>query len=551
MDYSTDYLENILLKYLKLNSNNESNEMCYYRCANKEKLNDLFFQKDHEIIFGRRGTGKTTLLRAFTYFVNSINNNESNKPTCYAIYINMEDVVPDNFEIKTDNNSAYIIETYRKFLKKLFDSFVELWEIISETSYYYNIYYSNDDLNRITNDLALLEKVLIEGTVSPISIVTSSLATKESENAQSNTTGAAIEFALNEKKNLSFFNSLSFGRHRKKTKITKKLISQKNNYSYTLDTAAVREVINKLVEDLNLECLYVCIDEFTFVDKGVEESIQPNIAQMVKDTFFRNQHISVKITSLWSRNEMQSRNVESIKRIGIEVGDDINRGLDLDTIFIKNDYAITFFKTLIANVICLDSNDKNDFIKDYSKSTKKFTEYIINHLFVQNSFRLLVCASQGVPRVFCDVLKNSINLQKKQNQGKITSQMVFESAINHFKQETRKKITNSDPLVVEIDEYVSKTKQRILIMPIDNYNLFKTKINNLVDKNYLHQFPSETIPRRIRNTYKVFFVNYGNYLESVGIKEYQQLTNKDLNIFPNIPKDFIQKPKENCFIFHE
>lgn len=547
MAYSLDYLENILLKNLKLNSNNENNEMCYLRCADKEKLNVLYLQKDHEIIFGRRGTGKTTLLRAFTYYINTIINSQDNIPTCFAIYINMEDIVPDTFEINAENYGAYIIETYRKFLIKIYDSIYLLWEILCETSYYYNNYYSDEELSNLTNSLIALENAINDGCDTSINKTYRQSSSITSENIQGKNKGVTLGFSFREWKEL--LANLSIGKNHKSTKTSKESITLTSEYSYTLDTSIIRKIINRIVTELKIDCLFVCIDEFTFVDKGLEESIQPNIAQMIKDTFFRNKHISVKITSLWSRNEMQSRNVNSIKRIGLEVGEDINRGIDLDTIFKNNDYAISFFESLVANVICLDSNDKNRFEEDFKRSPQQFTNYLLNQLFGQDAFDLLVCASQGIPRVFCDILRSAIQSRKQVGSGKITSQMIFDSTIKHFRQGTRKKIDNSDPLVIQIDDYVSYTKRRIIVVPIKNYDSFKTKINNLVDKNYLHQFPSETLPRKMRNKYKVFLVNYGNYLESLGIKFYRQLKNQDLSIFPEIPDHIIKYPDNYCFLF--
>lgn len=544
MDYSVSYFENILNKNLKINSNNESNEMCYFRCANKEKLNDLYERKDHEIIFGRRGTGKTTLLRSFTHYVNEIKNFDSNNPTCYAIYINMEDVVPDTNEINSSDNNSYIIETYRKLLIKLYDEFYKLWELLGKTNNYYNNCYNDKELGDITDNLANLDDIIRNGCENPIKQTANKFSSSIFEKSKNIFSKAEIKFSSNKRTTLG--SGILFGSNRKKATATKESITTSLEYSYTLDISLIRDVIEQIVDNFKFDCLYICIDEFTFVDKGLDETIQPNIAQMIKDTFFRNKHISVKITSLWSRNEMQSRSVNNIKRIGIEVGEDISRGIDLDTIFSNNDYAISFFKKLIVNVIRLDSNEKNHFNDDYENSSLKFTNYVLNQLFSKEAFSLLVCASQGIPRVFCDILVSSIKSRKHSTYDKISPQIVFETSINHFKQETRKKIENSDPLVIQIDDYVTENKQRILMIPINNYVENKSKINNLVDKNYIHQFPSETISRSIRNKYKIFLVHYGNYLESLGIKDYRQIANNDLSISPQIPNHMLKNPEKYC-----
>ena len=54
-----------ILSNLKFTSDNVDMIDCYYLCANKDLIEDLK-TKDPQVIWGRRGTGKTTLLKAFT-----------------------------------------------------------------------------------------------------------------------------------------------------------------------------------------------------------------------------------------------------------------------------------------------------------------------------------------------------------------------------------------------------------------------------------------------------------------------------------------------------
>ena len=46
---------------LYFNSDNLSDEVCFYLCANKELLN-ILVDTENQLVFGKRGTGKTTLL---------------------------------------------------------------------------------------------------------------------------------------------------------------------------------------------------------------------------------------------------------------------------------------------------------------------------------------------------------------------------------------------------------------------------------------------------------------------------------------------------------
>ena len=81
MTYTNAYAKQIL-DNLKMSSDVVSYEDCYQLCANKDHIENLM-SSDHQVIWGRRGTGKTTLQKAFTHYVNNIQSNRNLK----AIYV--------------------------------------------------------------------------------------------------------------------------------------------------------------------------------------------------------------------------------------------------------------------------------------------------------------------------------------------------------------------------------------------------------------------------------------------------------------------------------
>lgn len=122
-------IEELFKNHLLINSNSEDFENCYYKCANKNNVKDLYNRRDHEIIFGRRGTGKTTLLKALTYYTNFVESSLCKK-RCF--YVDMEDIIPNDYELRSVSNEIIIIETYRKLLATVTDQFMSLWCELSD-----------------------------------------------------------------------------------------------------------------------------------------------------------------------------------------------------------------------------------------------------------------------------------------------------------------------------------------------------------------------------------------------------------------------------------
>lgn len=316
-------------------------------------------------------------------------------------------------------------------------------------------------------------------------------------------------------------------------------MSIEKTFAYVLDINAIKLSIERLIESLKIDRLIVCIDEFTRVDKGMEDTIQPYIAQLIKDTFFRSEKITVKLSSLWNHTKMQMRQLGG-KRIGIELGDDIQRGADLDTMFFGNNHAYTFFKEMLLKT-CLIWFDTENVEKDENL----LQTHIINSLFSDDeAFMLLICGSQGIPRIFGNLLISCIKKRIQSNKPKIDPTVVYECVIENFTRDVRRKLPYDTKIVSAFDDFITEKRSRFLLISLDDYEANKQHIDGLVDNNYMHQYPSETIHRRLRNRFKVFLVHYGNYLESFGLKEWRKISQEDISLYPSIPENMLISPEE-------
>ena len=114
-----------------LNANDISVAEAYDVCANKDRLKKLANPKK-EVIFGRRGTGKTIILKAFTHYINSQQyySDFDEGLRQFAIYINIDDLIPsDELARMSDFDDADKIEVFTtKILNSIKNSFFEQYE---------------------------------------------------------------------------------------------------------------------------------------------------------------------------------------------------------------------------------------------------------------------------------------------------------------------------------------------------------------------------------------------------------------------------------------
>ncbi len=514
------------------NSNTLGFERCYYICANKSKFETLL-QRNNQIVFGRRGTGKTTLFKAFTHFINNIYEEGNMNVACW--YTRLDECIPTGIEANVDNHDNIVFFCIKKFLKKFVNFLYTEFERIE-----YRPGFNHNLLDDIQADLVRLSEIVENG-----SKLTDSITEAESSNQNLTTkTVGELNFSASNVEKKSIKDWLSINLNRNKAKSREIASTQEKKYVYRIDIDDIRERIESLLSKMGYDVFYVCIDEFTQIDRDIPFTIQPAVAQLIKQLLFNSETIVVKIASVWNESRMQNRQFNG-NREGLELGHDIfrNDDLDLDIMFrYDNEKAYNFFKEYLVNTVTLYSEDA---ISD--KERDSFGEYIIELLFAQGSFRHLICGSQGIPRVFGILLIKCLS-SLRDNKSKITVEIVFDSIISHYTSDIRQRIPTSSPICVAVEDYVAQEKQRFFIVSSEDYDKAVNFFDGLVANGALHQCPSEQLPRRIRNKFKLFLVHYGNYLEN--FKNGRAELNYDVatigagSLFPTLPDNLVTYPEK-------
>lgn len=541
MSWNVSKIEDIIRNRLIINSNSDSFYNCYHKCADKELILQLYNKTNHEIIFGRRGTGKTTLFKSLHHYANC---GLDKKSICRCIYIDMEDVVPNEETLQDVDDSIIVIETYRKLLLKFTEFLLDFYTEVHNTGAYYEILYTQEELKELDKKLSIFADLIVYGKKS----VSKTNYTEDTQKTVEQTKDSNISAKIN--LNFDECNSkgiLSFLKSKKRTEIQK--VHVQSEFEYILDIDSLKTLIGQIVNLFKIDRLILCIDEFTRVDKGTKDTIQPNIAQLIKDTFFRINNVSVKITSLWHKTEIQKRRLTG-NRIGIELGEDIERSIDLDTMFFNDKYNRDFFENMLLNTCILFGEDEEKQIKGNSKDGLK--QYIVESLFSNDEiFQLLICGSQGIPRVFGNLIIAAINKRRQLKKDKIDADIVYDCITQNFKQHTRRKLPYMDESIIDkFDEFIDEHKSRFILISNNEYKNHKIEIDGLIENNYMHQYPSENIDRKLRNKYKVYLVHFGNYLEVLDMKTWRKQVKKDgINLYPKLPIEMIKHPQmyEICF----
>ena len=382
---------------IKLTSDNLSFADCYYLCAKKDHIDDLK-SLDHQIIWGRRGTGKTTLLKAFTF---DINNNHYS-PNCMAIYIVMAQAIPTEDEIRqiTGDGSSLALFVLSKIVSDICDQLEKSYSTCRKyamDSRACNMF--DDAFLQLTEHIRVYQEQARGGKVT----VGHSRSEELQQESGINSGG---QLTAN-KSILNIFASIFKKQSTKKD--SRKSVEINGEIHFNFETGVIRTYLAQMLQAFGISTLYLCLDEFCDLDKISAPSIQIQVAELIKQVFFKTSPFSVKISSIWNRSNIYSRG-QGRRAQGIEYMQDIFQGPDLDTMFMREySDAQKYFKELIVNTYFLDTRSDEERVQQSGRRVELLSDYLVSDIFGEEGFSQIIVGSQGVSRIFAILIKTYLD----------------------------------------------------------------------------------------------------------------------------------------------
>lgn len=488
-----------ILGLIRQTSDNLDFYECYYRCANKHHISNLI-DKDPQVIWGRRGTGKTTLLKAFTYYINNLDGN----PNSMAGYILMKDMIPSSEEIKqvVENKRSLNIYILSQMITELCMQLEK--EFVRRKSGMESA--KDDSFTKAYVELDdYLKKYKAETLGNKVVIVDSEEAKTVKDSIIGIEGGIAVSKGL-------FNGILNLIKRfsKQKQRINSRLVE---NTHFYIEIAKIREKLSQMLEALGVSTFYLCLDEFCELDKIEDSNMQIQVAELIKQLFFKNSLFSVKIASIWNLSNMYSRG-RGKRAEGIELNNDIFPGPDLDMMFVRDGVdAQTYFKDVILNIYLLSSEEADSMSDDAKQRLSNLFE---ESIFGNEGFRHLIIGSQGVSRAFSILVKKYLEgfTKHRIKYDPLNPHQVYRIIIDQYVTGINSKLPRYT-LCNVINEYVRKNQCRYFLIARADYDRCKQLLKWLESRELYRQMPSNLTDSAIREKYKLFVIHYGNYLEAL------------------------------------
>lgn len=445
----------------------------------------LISTEDHQVIFGRRGTGKTHALR-YLYAT------KSDEGDC-AIFVDMRNLGSDN-SIYNDRNLA-ITERATRLL-------IDTLAFIQDGILDFAISNPRTDLTSLNSPLDRLgnavSQVRVSGEVK--------VSIKEGQSDKS-----TKKFNLLAKIGLggnSAAGDFSAEKQQATDYATEKGITGTESVSIRFPelSASLRDVVNILPA----RRFWIILDEWS----SVPLDLQPFLADMLKRAFFNIPQITVKIGAIEHRTKfLIEPSPDNI--IGLEVTADIRSNVRLDDYLLfdnNSDASVSFFKEFLFRHI-------KSYCKEKQLPEPETADEVYRKTFNQKtSLDEFVKAAEGVPR---DALHIISTCAQKSLGGLIDIPTVRAAAHRHYQEDKSSQVEGNDVLrnmlqfIVDTAIRKKKTNAFLLEVGVKDQN-----IDLLFDRRMVHIRQKNVSSRDNPGARYIHYkIDYGCYVDLIATRQ--------------------------------
>lgn len=479
-------INNCLLK-LSRRAENSARQDLIKTFVDVDPLFTLLSSTDHQVFYGRRGTGKT---HALTYLENDRKGHKD-----IVAYVDLRNIGSSG-GIYADS-SRPITERATCLLKDTISAVHdEILSAILNDDESYNLATAGPALDLIAESI---QEVRVQGT-------TVRYEGEKSTEANQDTAGINLEISKSPKLNVDGMFSKQGGTEKEKR------TSREGLEEHYVNFGSVGSSFRKLTQQLAPYRIWILLDEWS----SLPAILQPYLADLLRRSIFPITGITVKIAAIEHRSKFQIKKSDG-EYIGIELGADAAADVNLDDFMVfDNDAnrAKQFFQNLLARHVRSSALGK-----DYEDEIPKKPDELLQSTFKQErSFEEFVRASEGVPRDAINIL--ALAAQKALNDS-ISIDQVRAAARNWYQRDKDSSVS-SDPrshqlLHWVIDEVIGQRKARAFLL---RSNTKHPLIENLYDSRVLHILKRNISSKEEAGVrYDVYKLDYGCYVDLINTQK--------------------------------
>ena len=281
----------------------------------------------------------------------------------------------------------------------------------------------------------------------------------------------------------------------------------------------VFRTLERALAALGVANLYLLLDEWA----GVPPELQPIVAEFLKRGLMPSTRVTIKVASLEYRSRLSSP-LGNNAVVGFEVGGDISAILDLDDYYVYDrnpEQVVDAFEELLYRHVD-NELPRGHFAAAGIQSSQQFRQRLFSE---RETFVELVRASEGVVRDFINIFNAAFFDSKRRGRNNIDVKAVREAARKWYETDKSVNLTPEQQEVLNriITEVIGNKRSRSFLLPRDLsrhpmiQSLFDFRVLHLMSKGY-----SDKDNPGVR--YNIYNLDYGTYVDLIQTKKEPALT---------------------------
>jgi len=459
---------------------------------------DKIDNNSNHLISGRRGTGKTHLLRAYKKYVQ-----EEKAPTDIAVLSSILDISLRDTPFAEDcsgKRESYLAarNLFDQFLRSIFDQILQGVQGNLKRLSKSKSNEVNNLLTELLTEIELGSKVPVRRSLSDGQIVDAAFADDRKAKKRLSPPllipEEAVSVAISEQWDETDDETL-------------------RAYTGRINYQSVRELIHKILDMTDISVLHLLIDEWMELDKNTPSYIQNYFAQLLKKTFFNSPQISVVIASVWNQTSLYER-ADMETSSGIQIGHDIQHTVDLDTSFLE---SVEDIEQFCKDILFRRLSGKIEKLKAFEATDGGIDENFLIDIFDNlKNYKAYVAASHGIPRDLMKIFKYGAQTIRGDFKNYcLDFQVIDDVARRIYRSEKRETIKPGSPtkhMWSEINQYMTQSGRRVFVVE-EGAQKTSSAFRALIDHELIHEIANSTLPRWVRRQHRAYFIDYGNYVD--------------------------------------
>jgi hypothetical protein len=281
----------------------------------------------------------------------------------------------------------------------------------------------------------------------------------------------------------------------------------------------IRRTCESALKELGDSRLLLLVDEWT----TFPPDIQPVFAEFLKRTFLPSNQVTIKIASLEYRSRFGIRGPLN-QMLGFEVGGDISANLDLDDYYVydRNPEAVTntfqeiLFKHITSELPSSYVARVGDLADGDALRRRLFAE--------RGTFVELVRAGEGVVRDFISIFNRAYFIAQREGRANINIRAVREAARQWYETDKSINLSNRQYAVLQriITDVVGDKRARSFLL--DRRYASHTMIESLFDFRVVHLISrGYSDPDNPGVRYNIYTLDYGTFVDLIQTKRQPEL----------------------------